>query len=102
MKVTYQESLCYKVKQRLEQLPDKAILRSDIADLGDPRQISRVLKTLVQEEILVKLGYGIYGRLARSSFAKKPYLKGGFLTVARESLDKLNVSWEPSREEQDY
>ena len=100
MKLAYEDSFTYKVLQRVESIRDNAILRQDLADLGSPRQISRALKTLVKLKKLVRLGYGVYGKLAENRGER--YLKGGLLFTAREILDKLGVSWELSQSEKDY
>ena len=103
MKVTYENSLYYKVLERIRLLPSNVILRSDLMDLAEERQISRALKKLTTNEEIIRLGYGVYGRLTRST--RDPsltYLDGGALPTVREALNRLNVDWEPSRFENDY
>jgi len=102
MKVAFSESVTFKVLERIDALSSNVVLRSDLADLADPRQISRALDRLVKKDRLVKLGYGVYGKLASSEIAKTSYLKGGVLPTLREALTRLNVRWEPSPEEQAY
>ncbi len=103
MKVSYQNSMCYQVLERIRSIPGNAILRPDLADLGSRRQVSRALKKLIEMQEIVKLGYGIYGRLTRPLFNPTiTYLEGGFLPTAREALTRLNVPWEPSQLEKDY
>lgn len=102
MKVAYNNSITFRVLQRIEASPGNVVLRADIADLASQRQISRAFNQLVKQGRLVKLGYGVYAKLARSKLVDASYLKGGFIPVAREALDKLNVKWEPSPEEQAY
>ncbi len=102
MKVIYEQSITYKVLMRIEALSSIVVLRSDIADLAEPRQISRALKQLVEQGRLVKLGYGVYAKVTRPKLLKSSYLEKGFLPVMREALDKLNVKWELSEEEKAY
>lgn len=102
MKVAYKKSITFKVLKRINALSSDVILRSDIANLADPREISRALNRLVQSGQLVKLGYGVYAKLARSEIAQTTYLKKGVLPTMRAALNRLNIRWEPSREEQDY
>lgn len=103
MNKTYETSLTYQVLQRIRALPDNAILRADVADLGSPRQISRALKTLVAQQEIVKLGYGVYGKLARvEKDSPLVYLEGGFVPTVREALTKLKIDWEISQFERDY
>lgn len=103
MKVAYINSITYKVLKRANASRGNVILRADVADIANPRQISRAFNQLVNKGYLVKLGYGVYAKLVRSELAKgASYLKGGFLPVMREALTKLDVKWELSQEEQAY
>lgn len=102
MKVEYQNSIEYKTEMRIKKLASNAILRSDVADLGSPRQVSRVMKKLKDKGIIAKLGYGVYGKLQRSPINNEPFLKGGFLLTARQALTKLKIDWKPSDAEEDY
>ena len=102
MKVTYEKSITFKVLKQIERLSGQIVLRSDIANLADSRQISRALKRLVKSGHLAKLGYGIYAKLARSELTQTTYLKEGVLPTMRAALNKLNIRWESSREEQAY
>jgi hypothetical protein len=102
MRVKFEKSITFKVLRRISRLPSEVILRSDLADIADPRQISRALKRLADDGEIVKLGYGVYAKLARSEIAKTTYLKQGVISTMRTALNRLNVRWEPSPEEQDY
>ena len=102
MKVAFKKSITFKVLKRINSLPGDVVLRSDIANLADPREVSRALNRLVQSGRLAKLGYGVYAKLARSEIAQTTYLKEGVLPTMRAALNRLNVSWEASPEEQDY
>jgi hypothetical protein len=102
MRVTYKKSITFKLLRRIDKLSGDVVLRSDIANIADPREISRALARLVKSGYLVKLGYGVYAKLARSEIAKTTYLKEGVLPTMRAALTKLNIRWEPSPEEQSY
>jgi len=102
MKVAFKESITYKVLEQINALSSDIILRSDVANIADPRQISRALDRLVQSGQLVKLGYGVYAKLARSEIAKTNYLKGGILPTMHLALTRLSIRWEFSSEEQAY
>jgi len=102
MKVAFKKSITFKVLKRIEKLSGEVILRSDVATIAEPRQISRALNRLVQDGRLAKLGYGVYAKLARSEIARTTYLKEGVLPTMREALNRLSIRWEPSSEEQDY
>lgn len=102
MKVEFKKSITFKVLQRVEALSGDVVLRSDVAKLANPRQISRALNRLVKRGHLTKLGYGIYAKLARSELTQATYLKEGVLPTMRAALNKLKIRWEPSQEELDY
>ena len=102
MKVTFEKSITFKVLNRIETLPGEVVLRAEVADLANPRQISRALNRLVKTKRLVKLGYGVYAKLGQSPIAETPYLKEGILPTMREALTKLNIRWEASSEEENY
>jgi hypothetical protein len=102
MRVEYKKSITFKLLRRINKVSGDVILRSDVANLADPRQVSRALSRLVQSGYLTKLGYGVYAKLTRSEIAQTTYLKEGVLPTMRAALNRLNVRWEPSPEELDY
>ena len=102
MKVQFEKSITFKVLKRIERLSGDIVLRSDVANIADPRQISRALDRLMKDGYLAKLGYGVYAKLARSEITKTTYLKEGVLPTMRAALNRLNVRWVSSREEQEY
>ena len=102
MKVTFKESITFKILSYLESLSGDVVLRADIANLADPREISRALERLVERGYLEKLGYGVYAKLARSQITQTTYLKEGVLPTMRAALTKLNIRWETSPEERAY
>ncbi len=55
MKVVYEKSITFKVLERVKKLSGDVILRSDIANIADPREISRALNRLVSNGYLVNL-----------------------------------------------
>lgn len=83
---------------------DDVFLPREFRDLGGEDQVLRVLRTLVREKRLVRLGYGVYGRALVSGLSGKPvlYAPNGFLGAARQALTKLGVSWEPTDAERAY
>ena len=83
---------------------DDVFLPREFADLGGGDQVLRVLRSLVREGHLVRLGYGVYGRAVVSQLSGKPilYSSDGFIGAARQALTKLGVQWEPTEAEQAY
>src|SRR5271155_4905230 len=83
---------------------EDVFLPREFRDLGGEDQVLRVLRTLVQEKRLVRLGYGVYGRAVVSSLSGNPVLfaQNGFAGAARQALTKLGVTWEPTEAERAY
>lgn len=102
MRMAYNDSLKYKIQERLNHLAGHVVMRRDLDDLGSFRQISRGLKALQKEGQLVRIGFGVYAKAYRSPYIDTPVIQGGFTTVSREALNRLGVQWEPGTAEQDY
>ena len=83
---------------------DDVFLPREFRDLGGEDQVLRVLRGLVREKRLVRLGYGVYGRAVVSRLSGESILfsPNGFLGAARQALTKLGVAWEPTDAERAY
>lgn len=102
MKVTYENSLPYKIEQHIDFSMQQVFVRKDFEVFGGYRQISRALSKLIEKKRLIKLGTGIYAKAQVSKYLDSPLLEGGFDNVAREALDRIGVDWEPGTAEQEY
>ena len=94
-----------KIEARIASRPGEDVfLPREFRDLGGEDQVLRVLRTLVQEKGLFRLGYGVYGRAVVSSLSGNPVLfaQNGFAGAARQALTKLGVTWEPTEAERAY
>jgi Family of unknown function (DUF6088) len=99
------QTLSQKIEQWIARKKGEDVfLTREFKHLGGEDQVLRVLRTLVEDGHLVRLGYGVYGRATRSRLSGKPILNspGGFSGVARQALDKLGVEWEPTEAERAY
>ena len=83
---------------------EDVFLTREFTDLGGEDQVLRALRGLMREGHLVRLGYGVYGRAFKSRLSGKPVLQSsnGFISAARQALDKLGVEWEPTESERAY
>ena len=83
---------------------EDVFLTREFTDLGGEDQVLRALRGLMREGQLVRLGYGVYGRAFKSRLSGKPVLQSsnGFISAARQALDKLGVEWEPTESERAY
>ena len=86
------------VEARIAERRDDVFLPREFRDLGGEDQVLRVLRGLMRDGQLVRLGYGVYGRAETSRLSGEPILaaRGGFIGAARQALDKLGVLWEPT------
>ncbi len=98
----YKNTFRTKLLDYLEQMPDMVILRNEVENLGSPRQVSRGLKALTEDGLLVKIGIGIYAKAMWSELIDRPVICGGFTDACIAALQKLNVRWEPSQAHKDY
>jgi len=98
------KTLLDRVETRIARKRDDVFLPREFADLGGEDQVLRALRTLVRDNRLVRLGYGVYGRATVSRLSGKPilYSRAGFIGAARQALTKLGVAWEPTEAERAY
>ena len=93
-----------RIEERIARLRDDVFLTREFRNLGGEDQVLRALRKLVDDGRLVRLGYGVYGRAETSQLSCRPMLaaRGGFIDAARQALDKLGVSWEPTEFQRAY
>jgi hypothetical protein len=105
MAMRQQRTLRERIEDRIaRKRRDDVFLPREFRDLGGEDQVLRVLRALVREKRMVRLGYGVYGRAVVSRLTGEPllYSPNGFLGAARQALTKLGVSWEPTEAERAY
>jgi hypothetical protein len=99
------KTLREKIENRIaRRASEDVFLTREFTDLGGEDQVLRVLRLLMREGHLVRLGYGVYGRAFKSRLSGKPILQSsnGFVSAVRQALDKLGVEWEPTDSERAY
>jgi hypothetical protein len=77
-------------------------LRTDFADLGGYDQVGRVLRGLVREGRLLKLGYGLYTKARPSLLDGAPTPVKNMRDLAAEALGRIGVETAPTRMQEDY
>ncbi len=98
----YKNTFRNKVLEEIQTLKGSVVLRADLKDLGSPRQVSRALKAFVEDGDLVKLGSGVYAKARSSKYIDQLVIRSGFTDACIETLERLNVDWEPSQAIKDY
>jgi hypothetical protein len=95
------ERLEGRVLKRIARKRGDVFLRADFRDLGGYDQVGRVLRGLVRDGKLLKLGYGVYTRAVKSPFSDKSVPPNGLATLT-EALKRLGVEITSTRLEEDY
>jgi hypothetical protein len=98
---TIPDSLEQRLQQRIAKSRGDVFLRADFDDMGGYDQIGRALRGLVRKGQLLKLGYGVYTRAAKSRFTDHPVPPKGLETLT-EALHRLGVETAPTRLQQAY
>ncbi len=96
-----QESLEDRIRRRIARKKGDVFLREDFSDLGGYDQVGRVLRKLTRRGELVRIGYGLYSRAAKSILTGAPIPARGLRTL-REALTRVGVKTGPTRLEQSY
>jgi DNA-binding Lrp family transcriptional regulator len=87
-----------KLKASLRKWKADVFLRADFAKVGGSEaQVSRALRELVDEGLIVKLGVGVYARAKCSAMPGKPIPVRPVEVLAPEALRNLGVKTYPSR-----
>ncbi|RDJ98584.1 DUF6088 family protein [Paraburkholderia lacunae] len=78
------------------------ILRSELAGLGSPAQLSRVLSNLVKTKRLVRVGVGIYVKTRLNKFTHELAPAATFEEIAAEVFRKLEINIAHGKLARDY
>lgn len=91
-----------RVQYRIKRQKTSVFLIADFLDLGNKNQIRRILKKLLEKNLLVKVGQGLYARARISTITNQPVPDNDIRTIAIEALNKLNVKVYPTMYERMY
>lgn len=91
-----------KIIVRLNKSNKSAFILPEFFDLSDRDQVGRVLRYLVKEGVLIKIGQGVFAKAVRSPISQKIILADSFQEVAKEALAKLKVKTFPTSAEKEY
>ncbi|AKH65649.1 MULTISPECIES: DUF6088 family protein [Photorhabdus] len=84
-----------RIQVRLKRSKRYVFTRNDFKDIAGYDQVGRVLRTLVKEGQLLKVGYGIYTKARKNAITGKimPASPGGSDAVILEALERLKVRY---------
>ena len=95
------ETLEDRLLKRIDRKRGDVFLRSDFDDLGGYDQVGRVLRKIVREGQLIRVGQGLYARARPSITSGEPVPARG-LTTLTEALGRVGIETVPTRLEQAY
>jgi len=93
-----QERLLRSIRQR----KSTVILRTELAGMGSPSQLTVALKALQVQGVIVRIGTGVYAKTRRSSVTGALIPAGSLESLASETLKKLGVSVQTGRAAAEY
>ncbi|BCG44186.1 hypothetical protein TUM18781_42050 (plasmid) [Escherichia coli] len=84
-----------RIQSRLKRSKRYVFTRDDFKDIAGYDQVGRVLRELVREGQLLKVGYGVYTKARRNGITGKvmPAAPGGSSAVIVETLERLKVRY---------
>lgn len=94
LKMTIKE----KIQASLHRSKDTTFLRKDFERFGEYRQVSRSIKALVSDGVLLRIGYGTYVKTRPSSLSGKPIPAETLLNAAFAVMKKLGVQADVGRD----
>lgn len=98
----YNNTFFTEVESYLNRLNCSVILRADLNFLGEARQVSRVIKALIEEGELIKIGYGIYVKAKKTPYLDKPIMEITLPEACAQAFERLKIQWEPGKAIREY
>ena len=96
------QTLKDKIKYRIKKSKETVFLVRDFIDLSDRDQILRALRSLIKEQLIIKLGKGIYSKTKVSEISQKIIPADNLRNTAVAAMKKLGVEVLPTKAEQAY
>ncbi len=81
-----------RMKIKIAGIPGEVILRADLVEFGSQSQVTRSIKKLIADGVLVRIGAGVYAKAKYSRFAQKFVPRISFAELAWEALKRLGVN----------
>lgn len=96
------KSLEKRILNRIVNSSEATFIPKDFNDLSDRDQVLRVLRHLINKQIILRVGQGVYTRAKVSSLTKKIIPEEDLRTVAITALQKSGVTILPTKYEKEY
>lgn len=91
-----------RIVDRIRRSRQSVFLRRDFSNIGGYEQVGRTLRRLVEKEVLVRIGYGLYARAEKSSLTGKIRPDRSLIDLGREYAQRLGYKTVPTRAQRDY
>ena len=97
-------SIKTRIQKRLSRSKRYVFMRADFKDIAGYDQVGRVLRGLVKDGELLKVGYGIYTKAKKNSITGKPMpaCPSGSDAVIFEVLERLDIGYSLGRSSTKY
>ncbi|MBI6885118.1 DUF6088 family protein [Pseudomonas putida] len=77
--------------EKINNSDDPVFLRQEFSDLGSSRQLSRILRELCEQSILLRAGSGIYAKARKSSITGQAVPTETIMTIGLAVMKKLGI-----------
>ena len=91
-----------RIKYRVSRSKETVFTPKDFFDLSDRDQVGRVLRQLIADGELVRFGYGLYAKAAKSPYSGNIVPKMPLPSLAEEAVEKLGLTRVSSKATEDY
>ncbi|MDR5750359.1 MULTISPECIES: DUF6088 family protein [unclassified Caballeronia] len=91
-----------RIKRSIALRDSVVVMRSDVASLGSPTQVSRVLARLVANGALVRVSPGVYAKTRLNKFTGELAPAATFESIAAETFKRLGIAVKPGRLAREY
>ena len=91
-----------KIRYGIKRSKSSVFLLKDFDDLSDRNQTGRALRELIKENLLMKIGYGLYSKTKIDTNDNEILPQKGLIEAGKEALTKLGVKTYPTTYETLY
>ena len=84
-------SIKYRINKSIKASKANIFIRADFKKFGGYSQVGKVLKELIDNGNLVKMGYGVYSKAEKSALSGKPIPVATITEAGLEVMKKLGV-----------
>jgi hypothetical protein len=100
--IGYYMSVCQRIRHAVSISKSDVFLKRDFAHSGSISQITRVLRLLMDEGVIVRISLGVYARAKFSALTGRPIPVKPVSVLAPEVLHRLGIEAHASKLVQEY